>query len=200
MSLERQSGITGPRAIFRVRPRYLACDLLAQSGIRGRGPNRPLKTYGDGCHPNGMALHGRTKTYGDGCHPKGMALQRETGRGKIPTRKTGVWGTRHSRSLRATASSHVRDDTSGRDANRAIGPPSPRLRRGRRSQGRRRKKRAEASSAPTRARRRGEPRKNPHTQNRLASERRSKRMGHPALGGEEGCYTLRGMGLVGMGL
>ena len=74
MSLERRSRIAGPRAIFRVRPHSLACDLLAQSGIRGRGPNRPLKTYGDGCHPKGVALHGRNKIYGDGCHPKGMAL------------------------------------------------------------------------------------------------------------------------------
>ena len=63
MSLERQSRITGPRAIFRVRPHSLACDLLAQSGIRGRGPNRPLKTYGDGCHPKGMALHGQGETW-----------------------------------------------------------------------------------------------------------------------------------------
>ena len=87
MSLERRSRIAGPRAIFRVRPHSLACDLLAQSGIRGRGPNRPWKICGDGCRPKGVALHGRNKIYGDGCHPEGMALH---GQGETWTRQITV--------------------------------------------------------------------------------------------------------------
>jgi len=86
MSLERQSRITGPRAIFRVRPHSLACDLLAQSGIRGRGPNRPWKIYGDGCHPKGVALHDQNKKRKKDATQKGWRYtgKAKPGRGRSP--------------------------------------------------------------------------------------------------------------------